>query len=80
MTPDARFHERNDEIEKLLRDIGHRLKDRMPEGWGFTLFLFDYVKPTGESGAIFYISSARRDDMRKSLEEFLRNEAADFKT
>ena len=61
----------NSQIQELLTDIGRTLKRAMPEGWGFTLLLFDYAHPDGETGAMFYLSSAQRADMRKALTEFL---------
>lgn len=55
------------ETKELLRDIGARIKQVLPDSMGFTLFMFDY----GQGGAMFYISSAERGDMVQSLQEFL---------
>ncbi len=61
------FEVRNKEIEDLLRDIGQRLKEVMPKDYGFSLLIFNY----GEGGDLFYISSAKRDDMIKAMKEFI---------
>lgn len=55
----------NIEIERLLRQLGRELKDRMPPGWGFSLMITSY----GEGGATFYCSSVDREDMIKMIEE-----------
>lgn len=57
----------NPEIKKLLNDLAHLLGDQMPKGCGFTLLLFSY----GEGGDLFYISSAQRDDMLRTMAEFI---------
>jgi len=71
-TPDSYEH-RDPEAEEHLREIGKILKSALPERLGFTLFLHDY----GSEGGIFYMSSAKREDMTKSLREFLSNQAGE---
>ncbi len=66
------FRVKNEEIEKSLKEIGLKLKGIMPNGWGYTLFMFDYQK--GNDGALFYLSTAKREDMIKTLEEFIKKE------
>lgn len=72
-TPDERRDDRyeieNKEIQSLLRDVAKRIGADMPDGWGFTLFLFSYDAPPDNS--LFYISSANREDMRKAIQEWL---------
>ncbi len=63
------FEVKNPEIVERLKEVGQLLKGIMPEGWGFTLFMFDYSK--GPGGSLFYLSSAQRDDMLATLEEFI---------
>jgi hypothetical protein len=53
--------------ERALRVIAGAIDEEMPPGFGFALFIFDY----GEHGNMFYISSAQRDDMVKTLKEFI---------
>lgn len=60
----------NPEIQALLRQIAERLGGQMPKGWGFTLLLFEFTP--GDS--LFYISSAQRPDMVKTMQEFVRRQ------
>jgi len=62
---------RDPEIEAMMKRIADVISDRMPPGWGFNLMLFEY----GEGGALFYISSALREDIISVMKEFIkRNE------
>jgi hypothetical protein len=61
------FNVRNTAIEQKLRSIGKYIGDDLPTDWGFALFLFSY----GENGNMFYISSAQRSDIIKTLKEFI---------
>jgi hypothetical protein len=56
--------------ERVLRDFGRALKETVPPGMGFTLFIFDYGTDA-DPGNMFYLSSARREDMIKSMKEFI---------
>lgn len=47
--------------------FGQTLKDAGMTNVGFTLLMFDF----GESGALSYVSSARREDMIKTMKEFI---------
>jgi hypothetical protein len=67
MPAPAAFAVRNAEIEPLLRELGDRIGGRLPEGWGFALFLVSY----GEEGELFYISSAEREGMATALRGWL---------
>lgn len=55
------------EVKRVLKSIGDELKDNMPDGWGFTLFMFSY----GAGGSTFYLSSATREDTISLLYEFI---------
>ncbi|HEY4799532.1 MAG TPA: hypothetical protein VII99_10690 [Bacteroidia bacterium] len=61
------YEVRNEEVEKLLSDIGRLLKETMPEGYGFALHILNY----GEGGGMFYVSSMNREDYVKALREFI---------
>lgn len=65
----SNFQVKNEEVEKLLNNIGHVLKDVMPEGWGFTVMMFDMDTTTG---SMFYLSSAQRADMIEAMKEFIK--------
>lgn len=53
------------EVEALK--IARVLKDNMPNGWGFTLILYNY----GDEGFMTYLSTGQREDCIKMLEELL---------
>lgn len=56
--------------ERKLREITNQLKDVMPPGWGFTLFIFEYGSEE-DHGSMFYASTSERDDMITVLKEFI---------
>lgn len=53
--------------EMYLRAIADQIKERLPAGKGFALFMFDF----GEGGSMTYLSNANRDDMVKAIQEWL---------
>lgn len=57
--------------ERALRSIGRFLKDTMPPGFGFTLFIFSYQGSPADPGSMFYLSSSERADMIRALKEFI---------
>lgn len=65
--PDMRFEVRNEEAEKMLKEIGHLLKAACPKGYGFSLLVFSF----GEGGNMFYSSNAQREDMIRAMREFI---------
>jgi len=64
---DPRYEIENDEMKETMRRLGGVINELLPDGWGFTIFLFEY---NGES--MFWMSSAERADMIKALREFIR--------
>jgi hypothetical protein len=75
-TEQSSYNVRSDDIESALRTLATQIKPQVPEGWGFTLMIFSYTKTglahEGDEGSMFYISSARRTDMVKAMQEFIR--------
>ena len=67
MSAPMRYEVRNEKIEELLRDLCHKLKDAMPPGYGFSLLIFGFT-PSNE---LFYLSSAQREDMIRTMQEFI---------
>lgn len=61
------MQEFNEQVEFALREVAEFAKTRMPLGMGFTLLMFDF----GEGGNMFYISNAQREDVLKSMQEFI---------
>ncbi len=71
MSDDARYYEvKNDHIKSLMHDISQEIRKAVPKGWGFTLMLFEL----GDRPALFYISSASREDMVSAMKEFIARE------
>ena len=70
------YEVRDPEIEALMKKIGRQVKDQMPIGWGFTLFIFGY----GFNKPVFYISSAQREDMIVTLKQFIKGQEGVNKT
>lgn len=68
------FEVRNQDVENVLRGVAEVLQPIMPEGWGFTLMIFNYSKPGADPGSMFYISSATRVDMVKAMMEFIQKQ------
>lgn len=66
------FEVHNEQLETHLRDIGHSIQEKLPKGWGFSLFLFSF----GEGGATFYISDGVREDVLKAMKEFIEKQEA----
>ena len=62
--------EYNEAVEFALREVAEYVKQRMPDGMGFTLLMFDF----GAGGNMFYISNAQREDVLKSMQEFISKE------
>ena len=69
---DPRYEVENDSIKAVLYAIGNTLKNLMPPGWGFALFIVE----TGDKGSTFYLSSLERETFLTSLEEFIKRERA----
>lgn len=55
-------------VKEVLNDWAKRIDSALPPGWGFALLLFTF----GEGGTMTWISNAEREDMLKSLQEFIR--------
>lgn len=54
-------------LEYDARNLADTLKSELPEGVGFTLFLFDY----GGAKRLTYLSTARREDMLRTIGAWL---------
>ena len=67
---DPRYEIENEKVKELMLGIGRRLREQMPEGWGFALEIFEFEH--GKS--FFYVSSAERETMITALQEFIDRE------
>jgi hypothetical protein len=61
------YEVRDEKIEELLRQVGRKMKETMPPGYGFTLLIFGF-HPRND---LFYISSAQREGMIRTMQEFI---------
>lgn len=68
--PDPNFKVFNEGIEITLKEIGEGIGGALPEGWGFTLLLFDFNNSA--DGQLFYTSNGERKDVVKMMEEFIK--------
>lgn len=55
--------------EEALKKVGRKIKEMMPEGYGFSLLVFAFNK----EGGMFYMSSAERSTMIEAMKEFITN-------
>jgi hypothetical protein len=58
---------RNPVIEAKLAEIAKTIGGSLPDGWGFTLLLFEYK----QGGSLFYTSSAQRAGIIATMREFI---------
>jgi len=65
--PDT-FEIKNARIEGILHGLGAEINKALPKGMGFTLLLFDF----GKGGNLFYISNGHKEDVIKTMEEFIK--------
>lgn len=68
--PEGDYLVRNPEVEAKLKEYGRKFQSELPEGYGFMLMIFKY----GEGGDLFYMSSAERDDVLNTMQEFINRE------
>lgn len=61
------FQVRHAGAERALREIADSIKAKVPPGFGFGLFIFEF----GDKGTMFWVSNAQRPDMIKSLREWI---------
>lgn len=64
---ESKFEVCDEKAEASLNEIGRRIAEALPHGYGFALLVFNY----GPDGSMFYISSAQRADMINAMREFI---------
>lgn len=57
---------RNPQIEAMMREVAKTISAQLPEGWGFSLFLFKFFAEDS-----FYISSGDREGVVHSIRQWL---------
>ena len=63
MSEPMQYEVRDEKLEELLRQMGRKMKELMPPGYGFSLLIFGF-HPRND---LFYISSAQREDMIRTI-------------
>lgn len=63
----GKMEEFNEQVKLALKEVADFTKQRLPLGMDFTLLMFDF----GEGGNMFYISNGQREDVLKSMQEFI---------
>lgn len=61
------FEVRNPEAESKLNDIGQKLRESMPKGFGFVLLIAEF----GEKGSMFYMANCSRQDVCNMMREWI---------
>ena len=59
--------ERELEVKKNLKNIADKIKEELPEGFGFALLTFEFNK----EGQLMYISNADRLDIVRAMKEWI---------
>lgn len=60
--------EREQEANKMLREIARNIKEKLPDGMGFALLTFEFGDIPNKK--MMYISNGNREDVQKSMLEF----------
>lgn len=69
MGPSDNYKVFNEDIEFKLKELGELIGKNLPEGWGFSLLLFDFN--AGDNGSLFYTSNGLREDLVMMMKEFI---------
>jgi hypothetical protein len=64
---DQSYAVRHAGAERALREAADAVKAKVPHGFGFGLFIFEF----GEYGSMFWISNAQRPTIIKALREWI---------
>lgn len=77
MSPgDERFRFQDPAAEQALRTLAVLIDEHVPAGMGFGVLLFHY----GPGGGMFWISNSHREDMKRSMVEWLEKEGGHDQT
>ena len=72
--PDERYQVRNEDIERALRTLAVLIDEKVPEGWGWGLFIVPFgeheAEPKGK-GAVFWISNSVREGMIDAIQGWI---------
>lgn len=54
-------------VKSRMQNIAKKVKEELPDGFGFVVLAFKF----NEKGEMIYVSNANREDVVKSMEEFI---------
>lgn len=71
---------KEEQAQALLQDIARDIKATLPEGMGFVMlaFEFDEKLPKGSEKRMLYVSNANREDIKKSMLEWIEKTNGQF--
>ena len=60
---------REQEVKDMLQEIMQEIKNKLPEGMGFTLLAYEFGDKDGRR--MLYASNSKREDVLKAMLEFV---------
>lgn len=61
--------EREEQANNMLQEIMQEIKNKLPEGMGFTLLVYEFGDKEGRR--MLYASNSNREDVMKAMLEFV---------
>ena len=61
--------EREEQVNNMLQEIMQEIKNKLPEGMGFTLLAYEFGDKEGRK--MLYASNSNREDVMKAMLEFV---------
>ena len=61
--------EREEQVNNMLQEIMQEIKNKLPEGMGFTLLAYEFGDK--EDRRMLYASNSNREDVMKAMLEFV---------
>ena len=61
--------EREEQVNNMLQEIMQEIKNKLPEGMGFTLLVYEFGDKEGRR--MLYASNSNREDVMKAMLEFV---------
>lgn len=61
--------EREEQANNMLQEIMQEVKNKLPEGMGFTLLVYEFGDKEGRR--MLYASNSNREDVMKAMLEFV---------
>jgi hypothetical protein len=58
----------NEYVKGKMKTIAGKVHEELPDGFGFVVLAFNF----GEGGELMYVSNANREDVVKTMKEFIK--------